>query len=353
MNLLNKVLNKKVGAVHGEVIYVGEGEAEKTKVQLIQYDRDSFYAYDISDMQSLTELINDDAVSWIHITGLADVEFIKSIAQYFNIHSLSLEDAFNTEHIPKYEEYENYSMLITKGYISSINNEIQTNHICLFLKKDVLITIQNSNLELIDSKIQKIEQAKANARNKKNDYLFFVIMDSFIDSFYTSFDNIREELLELEDSLLYHREKNYINEILISNKKLAYLRKILFPLKTAVLDLLNSEKAEVYESNEKYLNDLKDHINDLIEHYNSFSEITKSLFVLNDNNINTNTNKVMKRLTITATIFIPLTFIAGIYGMNFRYMPELDWYYGYPFALGSMILIALGLILFMKFKKWL
>ena len=353
MNLLKKVLNKKVGAAHGEIIYVGESEPEKTVVKLIQYDSESFYSHDITEIKSLEEKINDDIVNWIHITGLSDVEFIKAIALQYKIHSLSLEDAFNTDHIPKYEEFDDYSMLIAKGYTACAGNENQINHICLFLKKNLVITIQDRNLDLIDAKIQKIEQAKANARNKKSDYLFFVILDSYIDTFYSSFDNIREELLELEDTLLFNRENNYIDDILTTNKKLAHLRKIIFPLKAAIMDLLESESAEIYETNEKYLNDLKDHINDLIEHYNSFSEITKSLIVLNDNNINTNTNKVMKRLTITATIFIPLTFIAGIYGMNFKYMPELDWQYGYPFMLGLMFVVGAGLLLLMKFKKWL
>lgn len=352
MNHLKKVLNKKVGASPGEVSYIGEAVPEKTVIKLFCYDKDSFVSIVIDSLETLRNNLDKDRVNWIHITGLSDQSLITEIALSFGVHKLSLEDAFNTGHIPKYEEIENYLMFISKGFLGDSGDDVLTNQISVFLFKNVVLTIQDKSLELLDIKIQRIEQAKGKTRSKKADYLFFAILDAYTDTFYSSFDRVREELLELEDKLLDNRTTNYLNEILRINKKLASLRKIIFPVKSAMQNFLFSEMDLFADSNMKYLNDLKDHIDELVEYHNTFNEFTKSLFQLNENNLNADTNKVIKILTIITAIFIPLTFIAGIYGMNFKYMPELKWHYGYFMILTIMFVTGVSLFVLMKIKKW-
>ncbi|MBU1099432.1 MAG: magnesium/cobalt transporter CorA [Bacteroidetes bacterium] len=352
MNFLNRVLNSKVGASPGEIIYVGHETPEQTEIKLIQYDKEDFLVEKIENLENVKSLLSDSKVNWFHITGLQDIELIKQIVFHFDFHALSLEDAFNTRHLPKYEEVEDYLTFIAKGYLSRSENEIITNHVCLFFKNNILITIQDKNLPLIDTKIKRIESGKGKSRSKKADYLFFVILDAFVDTFYSSFDGIRESLLEIEDHPLFNPHVNHMEALLNINKELSQLRKILFPLKSAVRELVDSETELIHNTHQKYLNDLKDHVEELVEHNNSFNEYAKNLILLNDNNLNTNTNRVMKVLTIIATIFIPLTFIAGIYGMNFKYMPELEAEFGYPLILGVMAFVGFGLVGLMKWKKW-
>ena len=191
-------------------------------------------------------------------------------------------------------------------------------------------------------KIDRIQNAKGRARTKNADYLFFVLLDSFIDSYYTYFESLREETHRLDEKILLESSKNHIEEIYNLKNKLTDVRKNLFPLKTAINELLTDESELIAEDNFKYFNDCKDHVNELTEYYNSFGEIISNLIILNENNLNSSTNKIMKLLTIISTIFIPLTFVAGIYGMNFSHMPELEWEYGYFFTISVMIIIGLS-----------
>lgn len=173
-----------------------------------------------------------------------------------------------------------------------------------------------------------------------------------MDSYYTFFENLREEINELEDTLLIEIHKNHIEDIYELKNKLTSVRKNLFPLKTAINDLMSDGSELIEDDNLKYFNDSKDHINEFIEYYNSFSEMITNLVSLNENILANNTNRVMKVLTIIATVFIPLTFIAGIYGMNFTNMPELEWQHGYYSALILMFVIGIGIVGLMKWKKW-
>jgi magnesium transporter len=182
--------------------------------------------------------------------------------------------------------------------------------------------------------------------------LFFVLLDTFIDSYYYYFEHLREQIGELDTEILRDTNENHIQKIYDLKNELTSIRKNLFPLKTSIQELLTDDSDLIEEDNFKYFNDCKDHINELIEYYNSFGEMINNLVTLNENNLNNNTNKVMKLLTIIATIFIPLTFIAGIYGMNFQFMPELEWRYGYFIALSLMVLTGVVILLIMKRKKW-
>lgn len=352
MSILKRTLNFKVGATPGDITYVGHEEVAETVIKLVQYNKTEFFVHTISSLAQVEKLCKEEFVNWIHITGLSNNELIKQIAFHFNIHSLSLEDAFNTRHSPKYEEVEDYLTFIAKGFLSRIGTEVVTNQISFFLRDNYVLSIQDKNLELIDTKIKRIEAGKGKSRGKKADYLFFVILDSFIDTFYSAFEGIREALLSIEDKLLFDSNTNHLEELLSISKELSQLRKILFPLKNAVKSLVDSETEVIEETNQKYLVDLKDHVDELVEHNNSFNDYVKNLILLNDNNLNNNTNRVMKVLTIIATIFIPLTFLAGIYGMNFKYMPELESEMGYPILLSVMAFVGIGLLVWMKRKKW-
>lgn len=351
MKIFKKKLNQSVGRAPGEFTYYGEEERKETTIRVIQYNNEEFDQRILSGKDQIKDIYENNKVTWIDIEGFSNLDMITSICKTFEVHDLLVEDALNTDHIPKYEEGEEYLVFSLKNFREEGNN-IKDTHVTLLMKKKLVISFQEESSSIIPPKVERIKAGKGRARRKGSDYLFFVLIDSFLDSYYTFFENLREEINEIDDMLLVARHKNHIEDIYDLKNKLTSVRKNLFPLKIAINELMTDESELIEDENLKYFNDSKDHINELIEYYNSFAEMINNLVSLNENNIANNTNRVMKVLTIIATVFIPLTFIAGIYGMNFSNMPELNWQYGYYYALFFMFVIGLAIVGLMKWKKW-
>lgn len=351
MKIFRKKLNQSVGRAPGEFTYYGEEERKETTIRVIQYNNDEFDERILSQEDQIKDIHENSKVTWIDIEGFSNLEMISSICRNFEVHDLLVEDALNTDHIPKYEEGEEYLIFSLKNF-NQEGYSIKDTHVTLLMKDKLVISFQEESSSIIPPKIERIKVGKGRARRKGSDYLFFVLIDSFLDSYYTFFENLREEINKIDNNLLIETHKNHIEDIYDLKNKLTSVRKNLFPLKIAINDLMTDESELIEDDNLKYFNDSKDHINELIEYYNSFSEMINNLVSLNENNMANNTNRVMKVLTIIATIFIPLTFIAGIYGMNFTNMPELQWENGYYFALILMFVVGLGIVALMKWKKW-
>lgn len=351
MKIFKKKLNQSVGRAPGEFTYYGEEERKETTIRVIQYNNEEFDQRILSGKDQIKDIYENNKVTWIDIEGFSNLDMITSICKTFEVHDLLVEDALNTDHIPKYEEGEEYLVFSLKNFREEGKN-IKDTHVTLLMKKKLVISFQEESSSIIPPKVERIKAGKGRARRKGSDYLFFVLIDSFLDSYYTFFENLREEINEIDDMLLVARHKNHIEDIYDLKNKLTSVRKNLFPLKIAINELMTDESELIEDENLKYFNDSKDHINELIEYYNSFAEMINNLVSLNENNIANNTNRVMKVLTIIATVFIPLTFIAGIYGMNFSNMPELNWQYGYYYALFFMFVIGLAIVGLMKWKKW-
>jgi magnesium transporter len=352
MKVFSRKLNRKVGRPAGDLSYYGEDTRRSTKIRTIQYNNDEYEDEVIDDLAGLEKLDLSGKITWIDIEGFEDAEKIKEIARFFNIHDLVVEDTFNTDHIPKYEEGEDYLLFVLKSF-SETDTIITSSQVTILLKQNLVISFQEEPNSIILPKIERIKNSKGRSRSKKADYLYFVLLDAFIDSYYTYFESMREETIRLDEKILLETSTNHIEKIYNLKNKLTDIRKNLFPLKSAINELLADESELIEEDNFRYFNDCKDHINELTEFYNSFGEIINNLIILNENNLNSSTNKIMKLLTIISTIFIPLTFIAGLYGMNFSHMPELEWKYGYFFALSLMALIGFIIVGIMKHKKWL
>lgn len=352
MNTAKKTISQKVGLPPGSIVYVGETNPVNTTIKLITFDQQYFNSLSIKNLEELKSNIDETKNNWILISGFANIELIKEIGEYFNIHPLLMEDALKTSHLPKYESEDDEVSFILKEIGVENGNTILIYHRFLYLDKNILILLQDIETNILNKLIERVSEGKGKARNKNLDYLMFLIFDSYLDTYYSFFENIREEITELEELILTESNENYLNEIYALKKKLTIMRKNLYPLKDSILKLFRDEDTQIKEENKIYFSDLNNHIEELIEYYRSFEESIGSLFYLNENNITHNTNEVTKILTIIATIFIPLTFIAGIYGMNFRFMPELEWQYGYFAVLIGMLFIGISFFIFIKRKKW-
>ena len=348
-----KKLKIKIGSPPGSLDYVGDSVKPDTTITLRSYNQDKFIEENITTPKKLKDVLKEGYVNWIEVTGLRDLDSISEIGNQFNIHPMMLEDILNTQHLPKYEEGENYSAIILKAFLDDGEGNFKKNHITLVLTNNTIIQFQDLENDLLKAKIERIKQSKGRARKLKVDYLYYVLLDAFIDSYYVFFTNMNEKSFELEERLLSKGVGNLMEEIHSLKAELNDIRKNLFPLKDTVTNLIEDEPEFINKKNRVFFNDLKDHLNQLVEFYLHYNENIKALVDLNSAILSNNLNAVMKTLTIIATIFIPLTFIAGIYGMNFEYMPELSWRWAYFLIWGIMVFVTVGMILFFKRKKWL
>ncbi len=347
-----KKLTLKIGLPPGSLDYIGNSDQLETKIKVRTYNQDNFIEEDVSNPSTIKKFIKNNHVNWVEVTGLRNSEPISELGKQFGIHPMLLEDVLNTEHLPKYEEEENYSALILKAYSPSDEGSFKRNHICLVLTDSTIIQFQDFENDVLKNKIERIKQSKGRARKLKADYLFYVLIDAFIDTYYLFFTNINEKISQLEERLLSSTTENLMEEIHSLKFELNNIRKNLFPLRETITGLIKEEPNYISEKNWVFFNDLRDNLNHLVEFYLLYNENIKALVDLNNSNQNNNLNAVMKTLTIIATIFIPLTFIAGIYGMNFEYMPELGWRGAYFIVWGVMVAVTIGMLMFFRRKKW-
>lgn len=343
----------KVGQIPGSLIYTGLNKKDPPAIRLIQYNEQKLFVNQELSYDDIIKKIQPDKVNWIHFFTLDQVDAIEKIGLHFDIHSLMLEDTLNVEHLPKAEFSENHVFLTLKILRLDQDNQLEQEHASFILGNDYLISFKEQRGELLKPIRERIENNIGKVRKKRADYLFYLLVDTIVDNYFLLIEKLRNALEELEDTLIERPSENCINEIHHIKRQILTVRKYIIALRESVINIINEEPQQIFESNYKYLRDIQDHVNFVFESIEIFREDQKSLMELNSSNQNNSMNQVMKALTIVATIFIPLTFIAGIYGMNFQFMPELGWKWGYFGILGFMALITMVMIWFMKRKKWL
>ncbi len=348
-----KILSKKVGQPPGTLTYTGEEPYEKHPVNLIKYNKQESTPFDSENLNEIFSQIEPDKVNWININNLHDVSIIEQLGVKFDLHNLVLEDVLNTEHLPKIENFDDYIFFTLKMLVvNSEDKHIEHEHLSFIIGKNYILSFQEKKGDIFNLIRERIFEGKGKARIRKSDFLFYLLIDKIVDNYFVVIENIREKIENLEDELINNPSGNLINEIHAQKKQLVFIQKSIFPLREALHRLMKEESKLIHKTTLTYLNDVYDHVLHLIEVYNSSREMTKSLIDLNLSNMNTNMNNVMKTLTVVASIFIPLTFLAGIYGMNFEYMPELKLQWAYPVLLIIMVVIGLGMFVYMKRKKW-
>jgi magnesium transporter len=341
---------KKVGQAPGSLIYTGEAPFKPTRFELVQYNTDQISAKAFEDLDTVMNQINSEFVTWIHLNNLNNIEVIDEIGSIFKIHALTLEDVLNIEHLPKVEESDDHLFLTLKHIKFNETGELTVTHISLILHDNILLSFADSEDDIFSTVKTRIESDKSRARLKKADYLFYLLLDNLVDNYYLVFDEIYNRLERTEIALIEAPGKNRISEMHQIKNDLVIIRKSLFPLEKAINTILKNEYDLITETDEIFFKDVYDHIIQLIQTHDSYRDFASSLIEINSSNMNNNLNQTMKILTVIATIFIPLTFIAGIYGMNFKNMPELNWHFGYFLILGLMAFIGTGMVYFMKRK---
>jgi len=346
------IMKRKAGKAPGELLPAGDS-AHATRISVITYNDKSFNKVEVEQPEDIPALLSDDTTNWVHISGFEHIETFRRIGEIFQINMLAIEDALNPEHLPKAEELDNQLFVTVKSlaHTSSVE-EYLANHLSFVLSPKLIVSISQYDTNIFDEFISRIERAVGKIRTRKEDYILYRLMDIVTDNYFLVFEDLEEELFVMEEKLVVDALEDPATKIIRAKKDIFYLKKYLLPTSEALYNILKLESNLIKKQNRGFYTDVLDHLKHLLQNLDGYRETTSSLMELNMTNNANRGNEVMKTLTIIATIFIPLTFLAGIYGMNFQYMPELSVKWGYPALLGTMLVAGLGMFFYMKQKKW-
>ena len=321
------------------------------RLTLLAYSADNVFEQADVDLSSLAGLIDQWPVMWVNVDGLGDVETLQQVAQIFGLHPLAMEDVVSLGQRPKVEQYGEQLFLVT--HMVSINQRIETEQLSIFLGRGFVLTFQERSGDCLEPVRQRIRQGRGRVRQGGVDYLAYALLDAVIDHYFPVLEEAGERLEGLEKEALEARGTEVLRKIRRAKHGLLVLRRTLWPQRDALASLQRDEHELVTAETRLYLRDGYDHVTRLIETIEGYREQASDLSNVYMTSLSNRMNAVMKVLTIIATIFIPLTFIAGLYGMNFKHMPELNWPWAYPAALAVMAAVAIGMIVFFRRRRWL
>lgn len=347
-------ISKKAGLPPGALIHVGEKKATEAILSYTSYNESEYIEDTCSSTAMCPAPDGNKKVLWLNLDGLHDVDLISDMGKKFNLHHLLLEDVLNTHHRPKMEEFDNYLFFTLKHLeINKKDQNLSSQQISLVLGKDYVLTFRESETNIFQKLRERIKISTGSIRKKGPDYLFYRLLDIIVDNYFGVIEHIDETSEQLEENALMNPTKETLQQIRHYKNMLAEIRKSVLPLREAISSLLNNPGGLIDNTTQHYIRDVYEHIIQIVETVEAQKDTLTTVMELYLTGLSNKTNDVMKVLTIIATIFIPLTFIAGIYGMNFDNMPELHWKYGYFVVWGIMIFIILIMIVFFKRKKWL
>ena len=345
----------KAGLPPGSFVHVGEQKVDKAEVTLFVYDEESVRErVSIEPEECRPEEIVGGAVKWVNVTGLHDVEVPKKLGDAYGLHPLTVEDILNTDQRPKLEVFDDYLFVVVKVLRAGRAGElIEGEQVSFVLGRDFLLSFQEGDEDVFGPVEQRIRQGKGRVRKQGADYLAYALIDSIVDHYFLLLEEMEDRIEQLESSLLQVSDSETLRDSQTIKKSLTFLRRSVWPLREVISGLQRDESDLVRSSTQVYLRDVHDHTIQVIDTIESFRELLAGILDLSLSALSNRMNNVMKVLTIIATIFIPLTFIAGVYGMNFKYMPELEWPWSYPAVMALMLVLGLIMVGYFKKKKWL
>jgi len=354
MPKLIKKRSKKAGLPPGTLVHIGEKKAGELKVTLIDYGETQFQEREIKTIEECFVFRGKPTVTWINVDGLHQVEVLEKLGECYGFHPLMLEDILNTDQRPKMEDYGDYVYIVLKMLDqSNKNNEVVMEQISLILGPNFVISFQEMGGDLFDPIRERIRNGRGRIRKMGADYLAYTLVDSIVDNYFIIMEKLGEKIEFLEEELVTRPTAETLKTIHQLKREMIFLRKAVWPLREVVGGLERGESSLIKESTRIYLRDVYDHTIQVMDTIETFRDMVSGMLDIYLSSISNRLNAVMKVLTIIATIFMPLTFIAGIYGMNFKYMPELEWRWGYPVIWLVVILIGVSMLIYFKKKRWL
>ncbi len=347
-------VSKKAGLPPGTLMRIGETRCEKTTISVIDYDSEKYEELTVDNVEEIFPYKDTPEVTWINISGIDNIEVIEKVGSYFGLHPLILEDILNTNQRPKIEDFGDFLYIVLKMlYFDDEENEITAEQVSLILGQNYVISFQEAEKDVFDPLRERIRKSKGRIRTMGPDYLAYSIMDAIVDNYFLMLEKLGEYIEDTEKELIGEPDREILEEINYLRGEMIFLRKSVWPLREVISKLERGESSLIDEKTIIFLRDLYDHTIQIIDTVETYKEMLSGMVELYLSSVSNRMNEVMKILTIIATIFIPLTFIVGVYGMNFEYMPELQWKWGYPIVWITMTAILLSMVLYFRKKKWL
>lgn len=352
--------SEKFGLPPGTIVHVGDKRAETVRITVIDYDKDHIQEKVLLDIEEVFPFRDSPTVTWINIDGIHDASIIERLGTHFNIHPLVLEDILHTTQRPKIEDFENYIYVVLRMfYYDGITNEqdndseIISEQVSLILGRNFVISFQEAGGDTFDPVRMRLRVSKGRIRELGADYLAYALIDSIVDNYFVILEKLGERIEILEDELLDEPTPDTLEELHDLKNEMIFLRKSAWPLREVSNNLLRGESDLITRSTQVYIKDVYDHTIQIIDTIETYRDMLSGMMDIYLSSISNRMNEVMKVLTIIATIFIPLTFLAGVYGMNFKYMPELSWKWGYPVLWCIMATVGISMYFYFRKKKWL
>jgi len=338
----------------GSLIHVGERKAESVLISVIEYDKDHSEQKTVAAIEECFPIKESPSVTWINIDGLHDTGVIEKIGGRFNLHPLLMEDILNTDQRPKMENFEDHIFLVLKMlYYNDNEAQIESEQVSLVLGPNWVITFQERAGDIFNPIRDRIKKGKARVRNMGADYLAYSLLDAVVDSYFGILEKYGEAIEDAETALVTAPGTETLQTISHMKREMIFLRKSIWPLRELISGLVREDSPLINKSTDIYLRDVYDHTIQIIDNIENFRDMITGMLDIYLSSISNRMNAVMKVLTIFASIFIPLTFITGIFGMNFEYMPELKAHWGYFAVLIAMASLAVVMLIYFKRKKWL
>jgi len=350
---LVKKKSKKMGLPPGTLVHIGKKRMEEVKISIIDYDEEHLQEKETKSIEECFPYKNKPTVTWINVDGLHEIKVVEEIGKCFNLHPLILEDIVDTDQRPKIKDFRDYIFIVLKMlYYDKKDNEIQVEQVSLILGKNYVISFQEREGDVFNAIRERIRNNIGRIRKLGADYLVYALIDAIIDNYFIIIEKLGEKIENLEDKVSSRPKPANLRVIHRLKRDLIFLRKSVWPLREVISILERGESSLILESTNVYLRDIYGHTIQVMDTVETLRDMTSGMLEIYLSSVSNRMNEIMKMLTIVATIFIPLTFITGIYGMNFRYMPEIKWFWGYPIVLLGMLIIGIVMLIYFKRKKW-
>ena len=350
---MQKLRFHQPGTAPATLVPPPEQAGQKPVIKLIDYDGHSIEEREIQNVEEVFECLENKRVSWIDVSGLGDVELLRQLGRHFRIHPLALEDALSTGQRPKVDEYEGQLFILLQMVYEDEAEEIVFEQVSLLVAKEFVITIQEMpGRDVFDPVRRRLREGAGNARFLGSDYLAYALIDAVVDHFFPIVESLGESIEDMQESLLELPTREKLEGVHEFRKALSQLRRAVWPARDVCAQLWREETGLISDRTKPFLRDCYDNTMSIIDFLESYRDAIRNVMDLYISSLSMRTNEVMRVLTIISTIFIPLTFLVGVYGMNFEHMPELHWQYGYVGIWTLMLVVALGMVAFFKHRKW-
>lgn len=351
MKLVQK-RSKKTGLSPGTLIHIGETRTDSVTVTRFNYAGTHFDEQVVTDMEALQPPA-DETVTWVNVGGVHKVEVLEGFGKCFGLHPLLLEDIANTDQRPKLDDYETYLFLVMKMLTTSARGDILVEQVSFVLGRNYVLSFQENGTDVFGAVRDRLKGGKGRLRQNGSDYLIYALIDAVVDQYFAVLEMLGERIESLQERVMADPKPETLQNIHALKRQLLFVRRAVWPLREAINNLSRSECPFLHEPTKLFFRDVYDHVVQIVDTIETLREMVSASLDIYLSSVSYRLNAVMRVLTVITTIFMPLSFIAGIYGMNFEHMPELKWAWGYPMALGIMGLVAGIMLIGFRRKNWL